>query len=234
MSDQSLRLSVPRRSFLSRVSAALALVGVPAGAISAEASQAAPAAPWQPARHPADDWLEQAPGRHRLVFDTTTPGGAAQAIGYATNFFTANMSGYGLTDSDVAIVIVLRHHSTPFAYGDAIWKKYGAPLVADTGFVDPKTQQTPTVNIYNTSGYPMLPSRGTTMEALAKRGARFAVCQMATRRLAGVIASSAGGKTDDVYAELVANLVPNGHMVPAGIVTVSRAQERGYTFAVTE
>jgi hypothetical protein len=35
----------------------------------------------------------------------------------------------------------------------------------------------------------------------------------------------------DVYQELVAHLVPHGHIVSAGIVAVNRAQERGYTFA---
>ena len=31
------------------------------------------------------------------------------------------------------------------------------------------------------------------------------------------------------YNELAANLVPNSHMVAAGIVAVNRAQERGFT-----
>jgi len=30
----------------------------------------------------------------------------------------------------------------------------------------------------------------------------------------------------------VANLVGNAHMVPAGIIAVNRAQERGYSFVV--
>jgi hypothetical protein len=34
-----------------------------------------------------------------------------------------------------------------------------------------------------------------------------------------------------INEELIANIVTNAHMVPAGIVAVSRAQERGYTFA---
>jgi len=32
----------------------------------------------------------------------------------------------------------------------------------------------------------------------------------------------------------VANLVPNARIVPAGIVAVNRAQERGYSFASVE
>jgi intracellular sulfur oxidation DsrE/DsrF family protein len=38
-----------------------------------------------------------------------------------------------------------------------------------------------------------------------------------------------GGSTDTIYNELVANLISNSRMVPAGIVTVNRAQERGYS-----
>ena len=53
---------------------------------------------------------------------------------------------------------------------------------------------------------------------------------MATRNLAGIVAKIAGTNTDAIYAELVGNLLSNAHMVPAGIVTVNRAQERGYSF----
>jgi intracellular sulfur oxidation DsrE/DsrF family protein len=52
---------------------------------------------------------------------------------------------------------------------------------------------------------------------------------MATGRLAGTIAQATGSTAEAITAELTANLVPNAHMVPAGIVTVNRAQERGYT-----
>ena len=70
---------------------------------------------------------------------------------------------------------------------------------------------------------------GVSIDALAKQDVKFAVCSMATARLAGSIAQSIGGTADDVKAELIANLVANARMVPAGIVAVSRAQERGYT-----
>jgi intracellular sulfur oxidation DsrE/DsrF family protein len=33
-----------------------------------------------------------------------------------------------------------------------------------------------------------------------------------------------------VHTELVANLVPNAHMVPAGVMALTRAQEYGYSF----
>jgi intracellular sulfur oxidation DsrE/DsrF family protein len=67
--------------------------------------------------------------------------------------------------------------------------------------------------------------------AVIKRGARTAVRALATRAAASLIAQKTGGKVDDVYKELTEHLVPNSHMVPAGIVAVNRAQERGYSFA---
>ena len=55
--------------------------------------------------------------------------------------------------------------------------------------------------------------------------------QLSTRASAGLIAQKTGGKADDIFKELTDHLVPNAHMVPAGIVAVNRAQERGYSFA---
>ena len=56
---------------------------------------------------------------------------------------------------------------------------------------------------------------------------------MATRNHAGIIAKATGTETDAVYNELVSNLLmSNAHMVPAGIVAVNPAQERGFSFVV--
>jgi intracellular sulfur oxidation DsrE/DsrF family protein len=229
----SSRSPVARRSFLSRISAGMTIFGATlvAGESAAEAQSAGNSA-WQPSRHAQDDWLDQVPGRHRFVFDTITPAGFGAALLYANNFFLANQSGYGLGNNDIAVVIVARHNSTQFAYTDAIWAKYGTLIGRGADFDDPKTKQRPIINVYNAAGYgQLLPSLGTTLDALVKRGVHFAVCQMATRRLAGIIAEPTGSTADAVYNELVANLIPNSHMVPAGIVAVNRAQERGYAFA---
>jgi intracellular sulfur oxidation DsrE/DsrF family protein len=37
-----------------------------------------------------------------------------------------------------------------------------------------------------------------------------------------------------VFEEMKANLLPNARLVPAGIVAVNRAQERGYALASVE
>ena len=82
------------------------------------------------------------------------------------------------------------------------------------------------MNAYDREGQG--PRNGVTLSALAKRGVRYAVCAMATRRTATLIVEKSGGKVDEVFKELTEHLVPNAHMVPAGIVAVNRAHERGY------
>jgi intracellular sulfur oxidation DsrE/DsrF family protein len=114
-----------------------------------------------------------------------------------------------------------------------MWAKYSNAIgEAAGGFDDPKTKTRPTANVYNSGSYiGALPNNGVTIEALIGRGVHFAVCQMATRRFAGAIAAAHKLDVEAVYKELSSNLVRNSHMVPAGIVTVNRAQERGYAFA---
>ena len=210
-----------RRSFLTGAGAGVALLGTAATVMPIPATaQTATDAPFQAARHSQDDWLDQIPGKHRCVFDTTMPEGASSAALYATNYFAANQSGYNLQNTDLAIVIVLRHFSTPFAFNDSIWAKYGATISQmANNFVDPRTKQTPVTNVYRTS-----------LEGLTGRGVQLAVCQMATQALAGSIAKAASSTTDAIYKEITANLLSNSHLVPTGIVAVTRAQERGYTF----
>jgi len=221
-----------RRSFLSRVSAGVAGVAAIVG-LTPAAAGAAPAetSGWKPARHPEDDWFDQTSAKHRFFFDTSDADGFGQALGWARNFLEASISGYKLTDADAAVIICARHRSTAFAFDDAMWAKYGASLSArSNNFVDPKTKQVPAVNVFLASG-----SGGTaerSLGALLQRGTRLAVCGMATRRIATVIAQKQQGSVDEVVKELTAHLVPNAHIVPAGIVAVSRAQERGYTLAV--
>jgi intracellular sulfur oxidation DsrE/DsrF family protein len=68
------------------------------------------------------------------------------------------------------------------------------------------------------------------MSGLIRRGAHVGVCQMATRAIASSIARTAGTSADNIYNEIAENLLPNSHLVAAGIVAVNRAQEYGYAF----
>ena len=234
MSGSETRPALARRSFLARFGSGAAAFSAAFAGGSATAraqSTAETSTAWHPTRHTEDDWFEAVTAKHRVFFDTTTAGGFGQAIVFGNNTFIANRTGYGLTDADVALVICARHESTPFAYTEAMWAKYGAALAERAKFSDPKTNQPPTVNVFLTAGYgESLRNRGVLLDAVIKRGVRLAVCAMATRAAASLIAQKTGGKVDEVFKELSDNLVPNAHLVPAGIVAVNRAQERGYSF----
>ena len=220
-----------RRSFLTSLNAgvvslaALAVAGIAKAQVKSTATSR-----WEPARHDKDDWLDQLPGKHRLVFDTIDHDHLADAILFANNFFRANQSDYGVPSSDLAVVIVVRHRSTPFGYNDAMWAKYGTTIAGRAKVEDPKSKMAPKVNMYNSKEHAgLFANRETTLDSLSKLGVQFAVCGLASRAYAGSIAEAVGGSADAILKELTANLVGNARIVPAGIVAVTRAQERGYS-----
>ena len=227
-------LPLARRSFLSQVGVGVSAVvaaTLAGGAATLQAQSTGRGRP-QPSRHAQDDWLDQLPGRHRLLLDTTTANGFGSSLLYANNFLNSSQTGYGLKDSDSAVVIVVRHFATVFAYNDAIWTKYGATISQRINFHDPQTQQPAKINVYNSASHgAALPSLGNTLDAVLKRGVHLAVCQVATRLFSGGLAQASGGTAEAVYNEVAGNLVANSHMVPAGIVAINRAQERGFSFA---
>jgi hypothetical protein len=225
--------SSERRSFLGRLNAGFASFIAVAGVAAAQKTEAA-GPRWEPARHEKDDWFDKASAKHRLLFDTTSADGFGEALGFASNFYRANKTDYGVENGELAVVIVVRHRSAPFGYNDAMWAKYGATLAARSRVEDPKTKQTPTANFYNATGYgELIPNRGTTIESQAKLGTQFAVCTLSTRAIAELIARAVGSTPDVIFKELTSNLVSNGRMVPAGVVAVARAQEHGYSLVTS-
>jgi hypothetical protein len=225
MNGNPTQLAAARRSFLGRLGAVV--LGSTVASLAAARDQPA-VAHWQPTRHAQDDWFDQLPGEHRFLFDTTTPEGVDLAIRFARNYYLANELKYGLKDKDLAVVIVARHRSTPFGFNDRIGGKYGKQLSKAATFKDPKTRKPPTVNTYATPGGES--AQAGPLDALIKRGVQIAVCEFSTREIAGVISSSQGVATETIFTELAANLISNARLVPAGIVAVNRAQERGYSF----
>jgi hypothetical protein len=233
MSDTDSRGPVVRRSFLARVGGAMAAAGAALSSGAAEPhllAQSAPAATgWQPERHAKDDWLDQVPGKHRFFFDVTRTPGLVDAMQFAENFYDVNKNDYGVAAPDLAVIVGLRHNGAPFAFNDAMWKKYGETLARRAEYVDRQGKDTaPAANPYTpVAAADAARVRG--LAALIRKGARFAVCNVSTNGIAGMIARAAGGQADDIYKELAANLIDRARLVPAGIVAVNRAQERGYS-----
>jgi len=220
-------LPSPRRSFLTGLGVA-AVAAAGAGAADAQNASAPAAGAFKAPRHADDDWMDTLPGKHRMVIDAVTPHGAGEAILYANNLYEANKP-YGLTSKDLAIIVVMRHFATPFAFNDEIWAKYGKPMGEFLKFMDPKSNQAPSTNLYNASGYGMtLPNLGSTIDAALANGTHLAICDVATHFVTGMLAGP-GGDANAVYTTFRSNTLPHSHFVSAGVVAVNRAQERGYT-----
>jgi intracellular sulfur oxidation DsrE/DsrF family protein len=215
---------VQRRAVLT--GAAVLGAGLAAAAPAEAAVSGAPAA-WAPAREKLDDWLD-IPAAHRFLFDCVTPPGVPTLLGSARNYYLANRDAYGLEPSRLAVVVIFRTAAVPFGYTDAIWAKYGRVLGPNAQVIDPATGAAPTRNIFNVKGAPGPGAGGVVLSDLADRGAQFAICETATRGVAQALAAATGGQAAAIHAELAANLIANARLVPAGIVTLNRAQERGY------
>ncbi len=206
-----------RRSFLTRLNTGVAsFAAIALGGAALAQSKSAPATKFEPMRHDQDNWMDEIPGKHRMVIDTTNSPKFGDGLLFANNFLTANRTDYGLENKDIAIILVARHQSTSLAYSDEMWAKYAASFAGDL----PAEART---------NLPKANPNATMLASLAKLGVQVAVCSMATRRIAGIVARATNGNADAIFTELTTHLVANARMAPAGIIAVSRAQERGYT-----
>ena len=140
---------VARRAFITGLGVGAAALG--AGlATGAAADEAAAPASWKPTYDPQDDWMEL-PGKHRLLFDSISPDGAVNALGFVSNYIATNKSGYEYEHTDLANIVVMRHFATPFGYTDAMWAKYGAVWGKLLKHKDPKTKGIALRNTLNTA-----------------------------------------------------------------------------------
>jgi len=179
---------------------------------------AQPAAPpTGPKMHTQDDWLDRAPRGHRAVFDVWMADKVGEALGFAGNWMRYNKDAYGLSDSDLGLVIVARHGSTPFAFNEAMWTKYGKIFGQYMSANDKERHPNPTTNTHARQ-----------IGNLLGQGMRFAVCNVTTRAYASIIARETGAEEPAILKELTENAVADAHFFAAGIIAVTRAQERGY------
>lgn len=206
----------------------IAATGMVAGAVgSANAQGNTP--PFQARRHAEDSWLEPGASDHRVFIDSARMVGGLEAVHYAANILNAHQSTYGGKDDDYSMMICFRRFSTPLGYNDAVWEKYGATFSAMLEYPDPATGEAFTRNPVNIEGRRDLPSMGATIDAMAARGVRFAICSNATRGISFALAQATKGNADEIFAELTASGVANSRFVPAGVMVTTRAQEYGYS-----
>lgn len=174
---------------------------------------------------PADEaWIGKIRGKHRQVFDCTSPNSGFGAV-YALNWMDSHNATTQTRDGDLTAIVVLRHFAMPLALSDAVWAKYGLGQVIN---VSDGTNGPATRNIFHNA---IMMRPGLTYEKMiADRGAIFVACNMALAVISSMVAQKAGVSAEQAKADFVSGLIPGVALAHSGVYAVNRAQEKGCSY----
>jgi len=198
-----------RRDFLGR----LAALGASIGLLPAHTAGAATAA-----AAVEDPWMKRVTGTHKVVFHSHMPT-EGLAIRWAQTFLDTQKTAYGIREQDCTVIVGLNGRSIGWFFNDALWAKY--PSIGE---------------VMGTAGSSANPNRNA-IASLAGRNVILLACANSIRASGGRFLAPEQ-RTDPERArafgdEVRANLLPGIEVVPAMIVTLQQAQERGcrYVYA---
>ena len=199
----------PRRRFVGRAAAAVAaLTGFP-GILRAESSA-------DDSKH--DAWMKPLKG-HRQLFHAIDLNDRAMLM--ASNYLDAYENEFGEKRGEATAVVGVHGGALNIAFTDAAWTKYTLGKAAN--FMDPATKEPAVRNVFATGGE-------LSVNTLQKRGVVFLVCNTALRLRSRALAKERGETYEVVYKDLEASRLPGTILVPALVVAINRAQEKGFTY----
>ena len=213
------KLQVDRRDFMG-LAAAAAAFGIGA---------ALPVAAAAAVESPSTDftrWLDTISGRQKALLDMREPNGG-MALAWAWVFLFTAPQAYGISESELGLVMVLRHNAIPVALADSAWKKYklGEYFKID----DPETKAPAQRNPYYAKvSEPLIPDMA--LQKLIDRGVKVIACDMAIYYYSGQIAKQMGLKHEDVQKDWNAAVLPGIAHAPSGVVACQGAAARGCTY----
>jgi len=223
MPDQ--RVSSNRREFLGGVAATAAAAGLSAAFTTASSSAQAGS--------PGTDftrWLDTITWKHMQVYDAPAPSNGMVLV-YAWAYLSTAPQAYGVPESDVGAVVVLRRFAIPIGFSDDTWAKYKLGEVFNVN--DPATKAPATRNPFAYIKPGDLPVPDAALEKLVARNVRFGLCNLALTALSTTVAQKMGMRPEEVKSEWIAGMFPGIQVVPSGVVAINGAQARGcsYCFA---
>ena len=202
----------PRRQFVTRAAAALAMItGLP------RIAAADPMLADNETEH--DAWMKAIKAKHRQFFHAMDLGDRAMLL--ASNFLDAYHDAFGAKPGEAAAVIGVHGGALAVGFNDAAWAKYG--FAKGPNLLDPSTKEVAARNIF-ASGAPL------SVDTLQKRGVVFLMCNTALRFTSQSLAKARGEAPEAVYEDLKASRLPGTILVPAMVVAINRAQEAGFTY----
>jgi hypothetical protein len=211
-----------RRDFLALAATATAGLGMMAPVAGAAAAAGGPATDFT-------RWLDSIPGKHRQVTDWPDLNGG-MGLGYSLAFLMTGPIGYGVPESEIGVVLVIRHNTIPIALNDSAWAKY--KLGEMFNITDPDTNAPAVRNpFYLKPG--SLPFPDAALQKLIDRGVKVGACNLAITFASGMAAEKFGLKPEDVKKDWLDAVYPGITVLPSGILGCNGAVSRGcvYVFA---
>jgi hypothetical protein len=224
MNDHFLTTATPRRSFLGRIAAGTAALGLtaftPLAACAAEKTDSTAS----DTTSKSTEWPNELKGKHKQVVDAFSFN-----QGFPLAFAYTFLLPYPAADASAATaVVVLRHEAFPLALTDAIWAKY--KIGKTFNIIDPTTKAPAERNAFYHAAPGSLVVDGMAIDKLMERGTIFGACNVALHMLSGKLAANAGVTADEAAKEWTAGIIPGITVIPSGTWGVNRAQEAGCTY----
>lgn len=219
MSDSKLQ----RRDFLGGMAATAAAIGLGDLIAGAHAADSGSSTQFQ-------QWLDSIPGKHRQVYDAPSPNNGFALI-WSHVFLMTGAQGYGVPESELGVVVVLRHAAIPIAFKDEAWEKY--KLGEFFKINDPATKSPATRNPFTNIKPGDMPLPEAALEKLVARGVKIAVCNTAIHHQSARVAAQLQMPHEAVKQDWLAAVLPGVQVVPSGVLAVNGAQSKGcsYCFA---
>jgi hypothetical protein len=203
-----------RRSFMSVLASVAGFAALDRSVQGASAQTPAPAeSKWDLA------WFDDFKGKHKQVYDygTFDLSVDARPLRFVRNYLDAHKELSGSAYPEINTVIGCSHAGFPFNASDALWQKY--KIGERWKIVDPTTKQPSVRNVY-------LPG----IKAFQAAGTVFWQCNVALGVIVLELSQATQTPVATVRAELTAGLNPGVRIVPAHVMALGLAQERGFTY----
>jgi hypothetical protein len=173
-------------------------------------------------------WLDTIPGKYRQVYDMPELNNG-MGLAWSWAFRMTGAQGYGVPESDIGVVLVLRHNALPLAFNDSVWAK----CQTGRGVQDRDPDKAPALRnpYYLKPG--TLPIADAALQKLIESNVRVAACNLAINFYSGMVAKNMGLKHEDVKKEWTDGVLPGITLVPSGVLACNGAVSRGcvYVFA---
>jgi intracellular sulfur oxidation DsrE/DsrF family protein len=221
-----LKTTTHRRGFLGGLAAGAASLGVAALTAPFKALAEAGKGPQPSGDTSFEAWLGQIKGKHRQVFDAPALN-EGMPFAWPRVFYMTNKQ-LGIPESELTVIVILRHDAIPLALDHPLWEQYG--LGEFFHINDAKTKAAAKRNPYYkpAPGELLLPDMS--IEELQKSGVMFGACDMALTVYSRFVGEKVKEDPEQVKSNWVKGVLPGMQIVPSGVLAVNRAQELGCTY----